>query len=128
MLLTVMTTSTGKKSKFQSISTILKLRSKRIQSLIKARTSLLSYSIAARFLLILARKKGIPHAERLLRINCHKIHTIALIVNAQIRNKWINDPLLHVGRLYRVKELSCNLPFRQGFFRSLLFTFKRPSA
>ena len=100
MPLTVMTTSTGKKFKFQSISTISKLPFKRIQNLIKTRTSLLSYTQWTRkFLLILARKKGIPHAERLLRIDCHKIHTVALIVNARIRNKWINDPLLHVGNL-----------------------------
>jgi xeroderma pigmentosum group C-complementing protein len=54
--------------------------------------------------LILVRKKGIPHAERLLRVDCHKIHTVALIVNARIRNKWINDPLLHVGGLYKQSE------------------------
>lgn len=45
------------------------------------------------------RKKssgGIPHAERLLRIDCHKVHTVALIANAAVRNRWINDELLQV--------------------------------
>ncbi|KAJ3503963.1 hypothetical protein NLJ89_g8197 [Agrocybe chaxingu] len=41
------------------------------------------------------KKKGISHADRLIRIDCHKIHTIALIAAARVRNKWINDPLLH---------------------------------
>ncbi len=42
------------------------------------------------------RKKGISHAERVLRINCHKIHTVSLLANAWVRNKWLNDELLHV--------------------------------
>jgi xeroderma pigmentosum group C-complementing protein len=45
------------------------------------------------------RKKfsgGISHAERLLRIDCHKVHTVALISNAAVRNRWINDELLQV--------------------------------
>ncbi|KAF9560913.1 Rad4-domain-containing protein [Agrocybe pediades] len=45
------------------------------------------------------KKKGIDHAERLVRIDCHKIHTIALIANARVRNKWINDSLLHARLL-----------------------------
>lgn len=47
----------------------------------------------------LHRKKttGISHAERLTRIDCHKIHTVALLVNARIRNRWLNDELLQVG-------------------------------
>jgi xeroderma pigmentosum group C-complementing protein len=47
------------------------------------------------------RKKssgGIPHAERLLRIDCHKVHTVALIANAAVRNRWINDELLQVHK------------------------------
>lgn len=36
------------------------------------------------------------YAERVARLNCHKMHTILLLGNARIRNKWINDPLLHV--------------------------------
>ncbi|KAF9814962.1 hypothetical protein IEO21_04812 [Rhodonia placenta] len=34
-------------------------------------------------------------AERLARLMCHQIHTVSLLANARIRNKWINDPLLH---------------------------------
>ncbi|KAF8628657.1 hypothetical protein AX15_003788 [Amanita polypyramis BW_CC] len=45
------------------------------------------------------RTTGISYAERLLRIDCHKIHTIALLANARIRNKWLNDPLLHARLL-----------------------------
>ncbi|TFK63043.1 Rad4-domain-containing protein [Pluteus cervinus] len=44
-------------------------------------------------------KKGISYAERLLRIDCHKIHTITLLANARVRNKWINDELLHARLL-----------------------------
>ncbi|KAF8799359.1 Rad4-domain-containing protein [Phlegmacium glaucopus] len=56
------------------------------------------------------KKKGIPHAERLLRIDCHKIHTVALIVNAHVRNKWINDPLLH-ARLISLTPLHLQTAF-----------------
>ncbi|PFH49962.1 hypothetical protein AMATHDRAFT_194065 [Amanita thiersii Skay4041] len=42
---------------------------------------------------------GISHAERLRRVDCHKIHTIVLLANAQVRNKWLNDPLLHARLL-----------------------------
>ncbi|KAH9985042.1 hypothetical protein BJV74DRAFT_946268 [Russula compacta] len=42
---------------------------------------------------------GIPHAERLLRIDCHKVHTVALIANASVRNRWINDELLQARLL-----------------------------
>lgn len=31
-----------------------------------------------------------------MRIDCHKIHTVALIASARVRNRWLNDPLLHV--------------------------------
>ena len=41
---------------------------------------------------------GISHAERLLRIDCHKVHTVALIANASVRNRWINDELLQVHK------------------------------
>ncbi|KAI9058217.1 Rad4-domain-containing protein [Trametes sanguinea] len=33
-------------------------------------------------------------AERLIRLDCHKIHTVALLMNAKVRNHWLNDPLL----------------------------------
>ncbi|KAG9308862.1 hypothetical protein JVU11DRAFT_11321 [Chiua virens] len=45
------------------------------------------------------------HARRVLRTTCHKIHTVALLANARIRNKWINDPLLH-ARLLSITPLS----------------------
>lgn len=37
------------------------------------------------------------HAERVMRLETHKIHTICLISNGWIRNKYLNDRLLHVG-------------------------------
>ena len=45
-----------------------------------------------------SRKPGSSesHAQRVLRIQCHKVHTLCLLANARIRNGWINDPLLHV--------------------------------
>ena len=42
------------------------------------------------------KHKGTSHADRVARIDCHKIHTVALLLNASVRNRWINDPLLHV--------------------------------
>lgn len=38
-------------------------------------------------------------AERVARLNCHKMHTIALLANARVRNDWVNDELLHVRSL-----------------------------
>ncbi|KAF9262696.1 Rad4-domain-containing protein [Marasmius fiardii PR-910] len=46
-----------------------------------------------------AKKKGISHAERVLRIGCHKVHTVSLLANASIRNRWLNDELLHARLL-----------------------------
>ena len=34
-----------------------------------------------------------------MRIDCHKIHTVSLIASARVRNRWLNDPLLHVRPL-----------------------------
>ncbi|KAG7091277.1 hypothetical protein E1B28_010326 [Marasmius oreades] len=45
------------------------------------------------------KKKGISHSERILRIGCHKVHTVSLLVNASIRNRWLNDDLLHARLL-----------------------------
>ncbi|KAI0042401.1 Rad4-domain-containing protein [Auriscalpium vulgare] len=42
---------------------------------------------------------GISHAERLARIDCHKIHTVALLTNGWVRNKWLNDELLQARLL-----------------------------
>lgn len=35
--------------------------------------------------------------ERFVRLQSHRLHTIALFTSASIRNKWINDPLLHAS-------------------------------
>ena len=42
------------------------------------------------------RKRAASLADRRLRIACHKLHTLCLMLNARIRNEWTNDPLLHV--------------------------------
>lgn len=39
------------------------------------------------------------HAHRVLRTTCHKIHTVCLLANARVRNRWINDELLHARLL-----------------------------
>lgn len=41
-----------------------------------------------------ARAKSL---QRLIRLQAHRLHTIALLTNACIRNQWANDELLHVG-------------------------------
>ncbi|KAI0662018.1 hypothetical protein C8Q70DRAFT_909438 [Cubamyces menziesii] len=38
-------------------------------------------------------------AERLVRLDCHKIHTVALLMNAKVRNRWLNDSLLQARLL-----------------------------
>ncbi|KAG1860121.1 hypothetical protein DFJ58DRAFT_779513 [Suillus subalutaceus] len=38
-------------------------------------------------------------AERILRIGTHKVHTVCLLANARVRNKWLNDELLHARLL-----------------------------
>ncbi|TFK23064.1 Rad4-domain-containing protein [Coprinopsis marcescibilis] len=45
------------------------------------------------------KKKGISHAERLLRIDLHKMHTVVLLGNAKVRNEWINDETLQARLL-----------------------------
>ena len=64
---------------------------------------------------LLYRKKspsGISQAERLLRIDCHKVHTVALIANASVRNRWINDDLLQVHKVPLYLSLGLTLLFR----------------
>ncbi|KAL0069143.1 hypothetical protein AAF712_003829 [Marasmius tenuissimus] len=51
-----------------------------------------------------AKKKGISHAERILRIGCHKVHTVSLLAGTSVRNRWLNDELLH-ARLLSVTPL-----------------------
>ncbi|KIO32977.1 hypothetical protein M407DRAFT_18133 [Tulasnella calospora MUT 4182] len=50
-------------------------------------------------------EKARINAERQARFACHKIHTIALLANARIRNQWLNDKLLH-ARLMSLTPLS----------------------
>ncbi|KAG6898421.1 hypothetical protein C0992_004132 [Termitomyces sp. T32_za158] len=54
--------------------------------------------------------KGIPHEERLRRIDCHKMHTIVLLANAWVRNNWINDALLQ-ARLLSLTPLTLQNAF-----------------
>ncbi|KAH9947442.1 Rad4-domain-containing protein [Amylocystis lapponica] len=65
------------------------------------------------------RKQGSPkksskgeqrYAERLVRLDCHKVHTVCLLANARVRNRWINDPLLH-ARLMSLTPLALQNAF-----------------
>ncbi|OSD07353.1 Rad4-domain-containing protein, partial [Trametes coccinea BRFM310] len=49
-------------------------------------------------------------AERLIRLDCHKIHTVALLMNAKVRNHWLNDPLLQ-ARLMSMTPLTLQNSF-----------------
>ncbi|KAH9931640.1 Rad4-domain-containing protein [Epithele typhae] len=49
-------------------------------------------------------------AERAVRLECHKLHTVALLVSARVRNHWINDPLLH-ARLMSLTPMSLQNAF-----------------
>lgn len=60
--------------------------------------SVFSLFIPFDFLYSARRGRTISHAERLLRIGCHKLHTLCLLSNARVRNQWLNDELLHVRR------------------------------
>ncbi|KAJ3809952.1 hypothetical protein F5876DRAFT_42827 [Lentinula aff. lateritia] len=53
---------------------------------------------------------AMSHAERMLRIDCHKIHTVLLLLNARIRNQWLNDDLLH-ARLLSLTPLALQTAF-----------------
>ncbi|KAJ7643749.1 hypothetical protein FB45DRAFT_1052641 [Roridomyces roridus] len=55
-------------------------------------------------------KPRLTTVERTLRVNSHKLHTLVLLANAQIRNKWINDPLLQ-ARLMSLTPLSLQNSF-----------------
>ncbi|KAF8526095.1 hypothetical protein JB92DRAFT_2873311 [Gautieria morchelliformis] len=58
------------------------------------------------------RKTTMSHAERVVRLECHKIHTICLISNAWIRNRYLNDRLLH-ARLMSLTPLALQTAFTQ---------------
>ncbi|KAI0345889.1 Rad4-domain-containing protein [Trametopsis cervina] len=58
-----------------------------------------------------AKKKAAAlAAERIARLNCHKMHTIVLMGNASTRNKWLNDDLLQ-ARLMSLAPLSLQNAF-----------------
>lgn len=56
------------------------------------------------------KKRVMSHAERVLRLQVHKIHTICLISNGRIRNRYLNDKLLH-ARLMSLVPLQLQLAF-----------------
>ncbi|KZV92249.1 Rad4-domain-containing protein [Exidia glandulosa HHB12029] len=51
------------------------------------------------------RVKVMSQAERVARLNSHKIHTVALLASTAIRNRWANDKLLH-ARLMSLTPLA----------------------
>ncbi|GJJ13329.1 hypothetical protein Clacol_007581 [Clathrus columnatus] len=57
-----------------------------------------------------SKKHVMSHAERVLRLQVHKIHTICLIANGLIRNRYLNDSLLH-ARLTSLTPLQLQLAF-----------------
>lgn len=48
--------------------------------------------------------------QRLLRLEAHKMHTVALLASFSLRNKWINDELLH-ARLLSLTPLPLQVSF-----------------
>ncbi|KAJ7439239.1 hypothetical protein FB451DRAFT_1344313 [Mycena latifolia] len=56
------------------------------------------------------QRKSQGKTDRGLRAKCFKLHTLALLSNAWVRNKWINDPLLH-ARLLSLTPLSLQTAF-----------------
>ncbi|KAF7980649.1 hypothetical protein HWV62_37466 [Athelia sp. TMB] len=55
-------------------------------------------------------KKKEIRVEHLARLNSHKMHTVCLLMNARVRNKWINDELLH-ARLLSLTPLALQNAF-----------------
>jgi xeroderma pigmentosum group C-complementing protein len=45
------------------------------------------------------KKTQADQLARVTRLAAHRFHTLALLANASIRNKWLNDTLLHVCNL-----------------------------
>ncbi|KAK7061108.1 hypothetical protein VNI00_000844 [Paramarasmius palmivorus] len=54
--------------------------------------------------------KVLNHAARLMRIDVHKVHTITLLLNAGVRNRWLNDELLQARLLSLIP-----LPLQNSF-------------
>ena len=59
-------------------------------------------------------------AERIVRLDCHKVHTVTLLMNAKVRNHWINDPLLHVRHSFA-------LPLRRPLANPSLYRSPTPA-
>lgn len=51
----------------------------------------------AKRMLLAKRKKPLTARDRALRLEVHKVHVVALLASASIRNKWCNNSLLKVG-------------------------------
>ncbi|KAI0087722.1 hypothetical protein BDY19DRAFT_892387 [Irpex rosettiformis] len=56
------------------------------------------------------KKAAAVQAERVARVACHKMHTILLLGNASVRNKWINDDILK-ARLMSLTPMSIQNAF-----------------
>ncbi|KAL5520128.1 hypothetical protein ACEPAG_1788 [Sanghuangporus baumii] len=57
------------------------------------------------------KKQAEQNAElRALRLTCHKIHTVTLLANAIIRNRWLNDDILR-ARLLSLTPMSLQTSF-----------------
>lgn len=51
----------------------------------------------AKRMVLAKRKKPLTARDRALRLEVHKVHVIALLASASVRNKWCNNSLLKVG-------------------------------
>lgn len=60
------------------------------------------------------------HAERVLRLQVHKIHTICLISNGRTRNRYLNDQLLHVRNFFSFSRSLDSNPVEQARLMSLI--------
>ncbi|KAI0074037.1 Rad4-domain-containing protein [Panus rudis PR-1116 ss-1] len=56
------------------------------------------------------RRAAQIQAERVARLQCHQIHTVMLLANARIRNRWLNDELLH-ARLLSLTPMALQTAF-----------------
>lgn len=51
----------------------------------------------AKRMILAKRKKPLTARDRALRLEVHKVHVVALLAGASVRNKWCNNSLLKVG-------------------------------
>ncbi|CCA70644.1 related to xeroderma pigmentosum group C complementing factor (homolog to excision repair protein RAD4) [Serendipita indica DSM 11827] len=56
------------------------------------------------------KRVGGDPVQRKLRLEAHKTHTVALLASFSLRNRWINDPLLH-ARLLSLTPLPLQMSF-----------------